>query len=140
MGSGGTAAGLALGLRLAGLRSTVTGIVVNDTLRLDRRALIRLARRSAELLASRGAEPARAAAAGLRIESLTDWLGAGYGHRTEASERARLRAEEAGLRLDPVYTAKAMAATLALSAAGRFGGGPVLFVQTDGPRASTGGH
>jgi hypothetical protein len=27
-----------------------------------------------------------------------------------------------------------MAATLALNAAGRFGDGPVLFLQTDGPR------
>ena len=37
VGSGGTAAGLALGLRLAGLRSRVVGVVVNDTLRLDDR-------------------------------------------------------------------------------------------------------
>ncbi len=39
VGSGGTAAGLAVGLRLAGLASIVVGIVVNDTLRLDREAL-----------------------------------------------------------------------------------------------------
>src|SRR3954451_15618656 len=35
VGTGGTAAGLALGLQIAGLRSRVVGIVVNDQLRLD---------------------------------------------------------------------------------------------------------
>jgi hypothetical protein len=30
-----------------------------------------------------------------------------------------------------------MAATLALTRSGRLGGGPVLFVQTDGPRPAT---
>ncbi len=134
VGSGGTAAGLALGLRIAGLASTVTGIVVNDTLRLDRRALHRLATRSAKLLAARGADGAAGLAAGLRLESLDGWLGPGYGHPTAAAERARTLAAASGLRLDPVYTAKAMAATLDLAAAGRLGDGPVLFVQTDGPR------
>jgi D-cysteine desulfhydrase len=137
VGSGGTAAGLALGFRLAGLRTRVSGIVVSDALRLDRRALLRLARRSAALLERRGASGAAAVAAGLDLESLDRWIGPGYGHRTEAAERARAEAAAAGLRLDPVYTAKAMAATLALTRSGRLGGGPVLFVQTDGPRPVT---
>ena len=47
VGSGGTAAGLALGLALAGLDATVVGVVVNDGLRLDRTALMRLASRAA---------------------------------------------------------------------------------------------
>ncbi|MFN8113248.1 MAG: pyridoxal-phosphate dependent enzyme [Solirubrobacterales bacterium] len=133
VGSGGTAAGLALGLRLAGLDTRVTGVVVNDTLRLDPKALEKLAGRSARLLAERGAEAAVPVARDLRIESTSEWLGAGYGHPTEESERARALAAGAGIALDPVYTAKAMAATLALSASGRIAG-PVLFLQTDGPR------
>ena len=136
VGSGGTAAGLALGLRLAGLGTRVTGVVVNDTLRLDSAALRKLAGRTAKLLAERGASAA-AEARDLRLESVADWLGSGYGHPTGESERARTLAAGTGLGLDPVYTAKAMAATLALSASGRLGG-PVLFLQTDGPRSGAG--
>jgi D-cysteine desulfhydrase len=136
VGSGGTAAGLALGLRLAGLGTRVTGVVVNDTLRLDSTALRKLAGRTARLLAGRGAGGA-ADVADLRLESVADWLGAGYGHPTQQSEHARALAAGAGIRLDPVYTAKAMAATLELSASGRLGG-PVLFLQTDGPRTAAG--
>ncbi len=134
VGSGGTAAGLALGLRIAGLGSTVTGVVVNDSLRLDRATLTKLAVRSGKLLAARGAPGAEAGAGDLRLESLADWLGPGYGYATPESERARSAAAGAGLRLDPVYTAKSMAATLELARSGRFAEGPVLFVLTDGPR------
>ena len=42
VGSGGTVAGLALGLRLAELRSHLLGVVVNDTLPLDATATARL--------------------------------------------------------------------------------------------------
>lgn len=134
VGSGGTAAGLVLGLRLAGLRSKVIGIVVSDALPLDRRTLLRLAGRTAALLERRGARGVAALASGLDLDSLGGWIGAGYGHRTETGERARIEAEAIGLRLDPVYTAKAMAATLELARSGRLGEGPVLFVHTDGPR------
>ncbi len=136
VGSGGTAAGLAVGLRLAGLTSTVVGIVVNDSLRLDRRALTNLGRRTEALLRKRGAValPDRGE---LRIESIDGWMGAGYGYPTEDSERAiELAREREGLELDPVYTGKSMAAMLAMNAAGRFGDGPVLYVHTDGPRQS----
>ena len=133
VGTGGTAAGLALGFQLAGLSSCVLGVVVNDQLRLDPEVLVRLARRTAELLGRRGARVGP-----LRFESdlldLTrDQIGAGYGHPTEAASRATVLAAEEGLPLDPVYTAKAMAGLLALRAAGRLEG-PVLFVHTDGPR------
>ena len=133
VGTGGTAAGLALGFQLAGLRTRVVGVVVNDQLRLDAPVFARLARRTAELLERRGANLGQ-----LRIEpdmlDLThDQLGAGYGHRTEAAERAAALVAEERLALDPVYTAKAMAGLLALRAEGRLGG-PVLFVHTDGPR------
>lgn len=133
VGTGGTAAGLALGFQLAGLRTRVVGVVVNDQLRLDPPVLARLARRSAKLLERRGARLGQ-----LRLEpdmlSLTrDQIGAGYGHPTEAAARATALAAEEGLTLDPVYTAKAMAGLQALRAEGRLDG-PVLFVHTDGPR------
>lgn len=142
VGTGGTAAGLALGLRLAGLRTRVLAVVVNDMLRLDDEVLARLAGRSARLLERRGAElTSRPTGAGrgdqLKLAELTvtrDWLGPGYGQATPQAERAREVAADAGLALDPVYTAKAFAGLLGESAGGRFGGGPVLFVQTHGPR------
>ena len=130
VGSGGTAAGLALGLELAGLRSRVLGVVVNDLLRLDPSTLGRLSRRAARLLRRRGA---RLAAVAPGVEVTRDWLGAGYGHPTADSERALgLAREREGLELDPVYTAKAMAGALALVERGARG--PVLFVQTHGAR------
>jgi D-cysteine desulfhydrase len=133
VGTGGTAAGLALGFQLAGLRSRVVGIVVNDQLRLDPPVLARLARRTAKLLERRGARLGQ-----LRLEpdvlDLTrDQIGPGYGHPTEAARRAAALAAEDGLPLDPVYTAKAMAGLLALRAEGRLAD-PVLFIHTDGPR------
>jgi D-cysteine desulfhydrase len=134
-GTGGTASGLALGLRLAGLRTRVLAVVVNDLLRLDARALTRLASRSARLLRRRGAAlPADVEAIAANLDVTAAWLGAGYGIPTAESERGQEVAARAGLALDPVYTAKAFAALLGERRAGRLGDGPLLFVQTHGPR------
>jgi len=136
VGTGGTAAGLALGLRLAGLRTRVLAVVVNNLLRLDAGSLARLAGRTARLLRRRGAElPSEVCVAPDDISVTRDWLGEGYGHPTLEAEQARLRAANAGLALDPVYTAKAFAGLLGASTDGAFGDGPVLFLQTHGPRA-----
>ncbi|MEU4276767.1 1-aminocyclopropane-1-carboxylate deaminase/D-cysteine desulfhydrase [Streptomyces tanashiensis] len=135
VGSGGTTAGLALGLRLAGLRTRVLGIVVNDTLRLDSRSLLRTARRSAALLRARGADVTGAVPAADAIRVETAWLGDGYAHPTAAGDQALDRASaQAGLTLERTYTAKAFAALLDLDAAGGLSGGPVVFLQTHGPR------
>jgi D-cysteine desulfhydrase len=135
VGSGGTAAGLTLGLRLAGLRTRVIGVVVNDKLKLDAPALSRLARRAQRVLRRRGARLPAYDVQDTDLHTVCDWLGPGYGRDTPEAHRASaLAAEYEGLALDPVYTAKAMAALLDLNAAGRFGAGPVLFLHTDGPR------
>lgn len=135
VGSGGTAAGLLLGLQLAGLRTRVVAVVVNDSLRLDARTLTRLAARARDELARRGARPPALDRSAERLTVVRDFLGPAYGHATPAGRRALdLARERAGLPLEPVYTAKAMAALLAFDAAGRFGDGPVLFLQTNGPR------
>lgn len=134
VGSGGTAAGLLLGLALAGMKTKVVAVVVNDTLRLDSKALIRLARKSENLLRGRGAGVGALDLSADNLLMVEDQLGAGYGHTTEAAERARaITAERAQLELDPVYTAKAMAGLLELND-GRLGTGPVLFLDTNGPR------
>jgi D-cysteine desulfhydrase len=133
VGTGGTAAGLALGLQLAGLRTRVVGVVVNDQLRLDGTVLARLARRTAALLGRRGVRLGRLRLEPDMLDLTHDQIGAGYGHPTEAAAGAAALAAEERLALDPVYTAKAMAGLLALRGEGRLGG-PVLFVHTDGPR------
>lgn len=134
VGSGGTPAGLALGLRLAGLRTRVLGVVVNDALRLDAEAIAKLARRTRALLESRGAAIDGAEIAPADVDMPRDWLGPGYGHSTPAADRALDLAAGVGLALETVYTAKALAALLALDAHGRFETGPVVFLNTYGPR------
>jgi D-cysteine desulfhydrase len=65
----------------------------------------------------------------------TGFVGSGYGHGTSEAESAmRLARERAGLELEPVYTGKAMAGLIELNRRGAFGSGPVLFVNTHGPR------
>lgn len=133
VGTGGTAAGLALGFQLAGMRTRVVGIVVNDQLRLDPPVVARLARRTAKLLERRGAQLGQLRIEPEMLDLTRDQIGAGYGHRTEAGAQATALAAEERLALDPVYTAKAMAGLLALRAQGRLGD-PALFIHTDGPR------
>lgn len=133
VGTGGTAAGLALGFQLARLRSRVVGVVVNDRLRLDAPVIARLARRTAKLLEKRGAGLGPLRLEPEMLDLTRDQIGAGYGHRTDAAGAAAARASEEGLSLDPVYAAKAMAGLLELREQGRLEG-PVLFVHTDGPR------
>ncbi|WP_067570328.1 1-aminocyclopropane-1-carboxylate deaminase/D-cysteine desulfhydrase [Nocardia acidivorans] len=135
VGSGGTVAGLSLGMRLAGLSTRVVGVVVNDTLRLDEPTLAKLAARSAQLLRDRGARlPENITPAG-NLDIVTDYLGSGYGYPTpEAGTAQTLSAALEHLTLEPVYTAKAMAALLDMNGQGRFGRGPVIFLNTNGPR------
>jgi D-cysteine desulfhydrase len=130
VGSGGTMAGLALGLRLAGLGSRLLGVVVNDALTLDEAATVRLAGRTADLLRRRGAGEVPAVTA-TRLETRADWLGRCYGDPTPASVAAVRAAAEQGVTLEPVYTGKALAALRDLGGRLR---GPVLWIQTHGPR------
>ncbi|HEX8742941.1 MAG TPA: pyridoxal-phosphate dependent enzyme [Thermoleophilaceae bacterium] len=128
LGSGGSAAGLAAGLALAGLRSEVRAVLVTDQLKLTEASLGRLARRTLALLARRGAD-VRVEPRPVRV--VEGFMGAGYGHATAAAgEAQRLAAAAEGLALDPVYTGKALAALLA----GAAGEGPVVFWNTNNAR------
>src|SRR5205085_2677041 len=89
VGSGGTLAGVALGLRLAGLRSRAIGVVVNDRMRLDAGRTARLAGRAAALLRERGAAlPANSDVHPDDVLLVREWLGDGYGHATAEGEVA----------------------------------------------------
>ena len=106
LGSGGTVAGLAVGLEAAGLRTRVMGVAVSAPEgmfgAMARRLVARVARRVG---VAKGA-------AQKRIEVVGTEIGEGYGIPTARGDEATARARSVGLTLDPTYTAKAFAATL----------------------------
>lgn len=108
LGTGGTAAGIALGVAWLGWPTRVVAVRVAPRLVANRWRVLRLARAASRLL-SNHALTIRNPQAASRVE-VVDGLGAGYGYPTPAGERARVIAAEHGLRLDPTYGAKAFAA------------------------------
>ncbi len=124
LGSGGTVAGLLVGLRLAGLRARVVAVQVVPAPWISLGAVISLAKKTARLLARHGVE----VPGSFSVEDLDlckDQLGPGYGMTTPAASEAVARAASAGLKLDGTYSGKAMAALLAAPRQG-----PVLFWLT----------
>ncbi len=130
IGSGGTAAGLALGFRLAGLRTRVLGAVVNDAFPLDAPVIARLANATGDLLRARGATDVPRIVPS-DLTTADDWLGSTYGDPTPASLAMVAAARPLGLALEPVYTGKALAAIRDLGSSLT---GPVLWLNTHGPR------
>lgn len=131
LGSAGTAAGMLLGLRLAGLRSRLAPVVVSDVTPLKSKTVTGLANRTARLLRGRGATLPEGDIAPEELTVLTDWLGGGYGHPTPAATRAEeLMRETEGVELEGVYTAKTVAALVDLIESGRLRDGPVLYWHT----------
>ena len=110
LGSGGTLAGLALGLHLAGLRCRLVGV------RVVERPLI--SKTWVQILVARTAQVLRANVPCLRpghveISLCHRYLGSGYGHTTEAgSEAIQSLFDSDGLTLEPTYTGKVAAALL----------------------------
>ncbi len=123
LGSGGTVAGLALGLTATGLRTRVHAVAVSAPVPLIRFMTSSLIKRVARGLPGVSAEQALG-----RVTVDGGFLGKGYGFLTEDGERASDEAQGAGLTLDPTYTAKAFAAALARVRAGP--PGTVLFWHT----------
>jgi D-cysteine desulfhydrase len=112
-GSGGTAAGLAVGLEREGLPGRVVCVAVASMPRATAAMTAALAARVAGALSV----PVRGVLARLAPERR--YVGAGYGHRTAEGARASRLAATAGLSLDPTYTEKALAAALDRVALGR---------------------
>ncbi len=130
VGSGGTVAGLALGLRLAGLSTRVFGVVVNDSFRLDAVTTSRLATKTADLMRSRGADIGDVVIKPGDVTATAAWMGETYGATTpEGAHALELAKNSAALELEPVYTAKALAAILDGNIQG-----PILYLNTHGPR------
>ena len=105
LGTGGTAAGIALGVAWLGWSTEVIAVRVASRLVANRWRTHRLARQTAALLRQKGIEFSAPSAA-IRVR-VVDALGKGYGHPTPEGERARALAAGHGIRLDPTYGAKA---------------------------------
>ena len=104
LGTGGTAAGIALGVAALGWSTRLLAVRVAPWIAANRWRTLRLARRAAALLDRAGIE--RVPRAAIRVQ-VVNALGAGYGYPTPEGERARRLASEHGVRLEPTYGAKA---------------------------------
>jgi D-cysteine desulfhydrase len=113
MGSLGTAAGLAFGCKLAGLRTRVVGVVVSLRWYCTAGRTVRLARRALRLMRR---EDRSIPDVSLRRKDVTvvgDALGRGYGHfDKEAVDIAMMQMELEGIDLDGTYSAKALSGTV----------------------------
>jgi D-cysteine desulfhydrase len=123
--TGGTQAGLVVGLRTAGLETVVHGIAVTPP------AEVRSA--VARLVGELGAVDGLTAASDADVRVDGEQLGAGYGIPTPAADEAtRLLARSEGILVDPIYTAKALAGLIAGVRAGTFDGRRVVFWHAGG--------
>jgi D-cysteine desulfhydrase len=107
LGTGGTAAGVALAIATLGWPTRIVAVRVAPAIVANRWRAVRLARGAARLLARHGI-PLPRPPAPLPL-AVADGLGKGYGHPTAEGEAARRLAAEHGLALDPTYGAKAFA-------------------------------
>ena len=125
--SGGTQAGLLLGLRAAGCSATVHGVAVYKDADRTRTTVTKLVAGTAELLGL-------SATADDEVVCDDRFLGDGYGLPTGAMADAVHRAARTeGLVLDPVYSGKAAAALFAMAGSGEVDGATgVVFVHTGG--------
>jgi D-cysteine desulfhydrase len=131
-GTMGTMAGIAIGSAMAGLRSRVIGWRITSRIVTNEWAYRRLVVRTLRRLARAGIDVPEPETVLARSEIRDEQLGDGYGRATEAGERATARFAEAGMTLDPTYTAKAAAGLLASIEAGvgSAAEGPALFWHT----------
>lgn len=128
LGSGGTVAGLLVGLTVAGVDTRILGVRVVPRSVGNRWHVMRLARRAMALLARLSGEPVPAVDP-RRLEIVQDAYGGAYGRETRAaSNAAEALRVTGGPMLDGTYSAKAFGH--ALARAGQARDGNVLFWLT----------
>jgi D-cysteine desulfhydrase len=127
-GSGGTGAGIELGLRAAGLtRARALGFAVCNDARYFRAAV------SAICAEARQRWPAFPAVGEAEVAIDGGFVGPGYAETTAPGlEIIRRSAREDGVLLDPVYTGKAMLGVATRAAEGALPSRRVVFVHTGG--------
>lgn len=124
LGTGGTAAGLLLGVGALDWPTLVIAVRVAPAVVANRWRTAWLARATLRVLARHGLPVPRPPSLFPRV---LDGLGSGYGYPSAAGEVARREALEHGLVLDPTYGAKAFAALRPLAARGL---GRIVFWHT----------
>ena len=130
-GTMGTMAGIAIGCAMAGLGPRIIGWRITSRIVTNEWAYRRLVVRTLRRLERAGIDVPSVEPVLARSSIRDDELGEGYGRATEAGDRATEIFADAGIELDPTYTAKAAAGMLATGAAqAPGGGGPVLFWHT----------
>lgn len=127
LGSGGTVAGLWLGLGAA--TEALVAVPVVPALVGNRAVVALLAYRAQRLLRSH-VPGAPALPPRPRLVLRRGFLGGGYGHVTAEATEAEARAAACGLAVEPTYTGKVLAALLADARAGRLAGKRVLFLHS----------
>lgn len=132
VGSGGTLAGLLMGVKRRRLPLTVWGVNVCDSEAYFTARVLEIADEFAREFPALAATSAPLTAGEVLI--LDGYKGPGYGEATqEVMELVREAARSEGLFLDPVYTGKAMHGLATEARRGRFGPrGRVLFLHTGG--------
>ena len=110
LGTGGTAAGIALGVAWLGWSTRVIGVRVAPRFVANRWRTLRLARKAASLIRQAGIE-CSVPRSSIQVD-VVDAMGRGYGHPTPEGEQAGALALKHGVRLDPTYGAKAFSVML----------------------------
>jgi D-cysteine desulfhydrase len=127
LGSGGTAAGLALGFAIAGMETIVLGARVGPRIGANRWRVLRLAEQTRQLIGrytGRPPPPVR----GDRVMVSHDLYGGAYARPHPTAEHAAILVDELrGWRLDATYSAKAFAVALDMASQQRT---PTLFWMT----------
>jgi D-cysteine desulfhydrase len=127
LGSGGTAAGLALGFAIAGMETTVLGARVGPRIGANRLRVLRLAERTRQLIARyTGRTPP--GVRGDRVVVSHELYAGAYARPHPTAEHAAVLVDALrGWRLDATYSAKAFAVALDMAAEH---GTPTLFWMT----------
>lgn len=127
-GSGGTHAGLALGLQAMMPETQLIGVTVSRTEEQQRPKVAALQRQLADALDY--------TAPLASIQLWDDYFAPGYGvPNDEGLAAVKLLARLEGILLDPVYTGKAMAGLIDAIGQKRLGPEPVIFIHTGGAPA-----
>jgi D-cysteine desulfhydrase len=127
----GTAAGLTLGLRAAGLNSRVVSVRVTSEQFVNTRAMITLLNKTNSRLSSLDSSFPVLAFSAADVGIRGDYFGQRYALFTrEGIEAVSLMSESEGIKLDGTYTGKTLAALIHDARSGGLRGKTVLFWNT----------
>jgi 1-aminocyclopropane-1-carboxylate deaminase/D-cysteine desulfhydrase-like pyridoxal-dependent ACC family enzyme len=130
-GSGGTTAGLMLGIKVTKLKSRVVSVYAKDEKEIDEKNVGQLSNKTALLLHSLDSSFPRFECSGEDLDIRHDFVGRGYACPTEEGLKAiSLMEKDEGISLDSTYTGKAFACLLDDARKGYLRDRVVLFWNT----------